>query len=361
MGRGGAPSGARGLFLKRFLSIEGVVACYREWLSVFFYVVCNRFVHGDFEYGIFHSVKRGDERYSALVCRKFAGLGWFGKGLNYFGSGVHELVSGSGLLVTLEYDSNRVSLADAWLNVGVDLNRWICGIRRKFGSVSMVRVFESHESGYPHIHALLVFHEYSFTGRSMKSGRGHLVYRVVGSDFDNLKSAKFGDRWSHGFSDFEMVSSYGGGIRYLSKYLSKSTSFQEAGSKGVKTLAMCWVFGKRSFGFQGEMFSSDEMYNSSNSNLDSTGENPDVCVSGLNTSSKWHLIGFIVRDTVLWRGGGSSRFVRGSDLVCVERRNDGHGFGSPDLYDVDSKVFSALDRRRSKLLDGESCRKLIEF
>lgn len=361
MGRGGAPSGAQSLFLNGFMGISDVVESYRQWLAIYFYVVCNRFVRGDFEYGIFHSLKRGDERYSALVCRKFAALGRFGKGLSYFGDGVREAVSGSGLLVTLEYDSNKIGLADAWLRVGVDLNRWICGIRRKFGKVSMIRVFESHESGYPHVHALLVFHEYSFFGRSMKNKRGRLIYRVVGADFDSLKSVfhgsvKIGDRWSHGFSDFEMVSSYGGGIRYLAKYLGKSTSFELAGSKGALTLAMCWVFGKRSFGFQGELFV-DEIYNSSSSNL----ENPDGCVSDLNMLSKWRLIGFIVRDTVLWSGKGSSRFVRGSDLVMVEECNCGDGYGSPNIYDVDSKVFSALDRRRSELLDGGSCRKLIEF
>lgn len=240
------------LSLFRELGVDDVVEQYRAWLAVFFYVVVYRFINGENQFGIFRGLKRGDDRYSYLTCRKFDRLSRFGKNSSYFGFGSHEAVSGSGLLVTLEYDSNRIDLGYAWQNVGIDFNRWICGIRSKFGSVSVVRVFESHESGYPHIHALLIFHKYEFTGKSLRNKRGKLVYRVVGSDFDGLKSLSDGsDRWSHGYSDFELVNSYRGGVRYLSKYLSKSTSFKEAGSKGAKTLAMCWFFHKPFFWLSG--------------------------------------------------------------------------------------------------------------
>ena len=229
-----------------------------------------------------------------------------------------------------------------YIDVGVDLNRWICGIRRKFkGGVSMVRCFESHESGYPHVHALLIFHKYFFDGRSMKSKKGKLVYRVIGSDLDDLKFLVDGSsRWVHGFTDFEMVSSYQGGIRYLSKYLSKSTSFKESISdsgsvKAVRTLAMCWIFHKRSYGYQGEMFASDEIRIKGISNLNSpssfSNENSDVCsvLAGFDLHgnsifekvSRWRLFGFCVRDSVLW-SDWESHVISGFKLVCVSDRVD---------------------------------------
>ena len=115
------------LSLLQFLGIDGIEEQYRAWLAVYFYVVVYRYINGDNEFGIFRGLKRGDDRYSYLICKKFNQLGRFGKNLSYFGFGSHEAVSGSGLLVTLEYNSNQISVGDAWNNVGTDLNRWICG------------------------------------------------------------------------------------------------------------------------------------------------------------------------------------------------------------------------------------------
>jgi hypothetical protein len=349
------------------LGVDDVVEQYRAWLAVFFYVVVYRFINGESEFGIFRGLKRGDQRYSFLTCKKFELLARFGRDLSYFGFGSHEAVSGSGLLATLEYDSNRVDLGYAWQHVGVDFNRWICGIRSKFGDVSVIRVFESHESGYPHIHALLIFHVKVFDGKSMRNKRGKLVYRIVGSDFDNLKFLSDGaDRWCHGYSDFELVNSYQGGIRYLAKYLSKSTSFENAGSKGAKTLAMCWFFHKRSFGYQGEMFSDDVIELSGNSNdVDSSSRFVGFNLLGNPIFEKivrWRLIGFIVRAVVLWHDKAVFHKIRGSDLELVEQRSL-NGEGSPNLYDVSSRVvFSSLEQRRLALSDDDNfCYKISDF
>jgi hypothetical protein len=280
----------------------------------------------------------------------------------------------------LEYDSNRVDFAYAWQNVGVDFNRWICGIRSKFGSVSVVRVFESHESGYPHVHALLVFHSHKFEGRSMKNMRGKLIYRVVGSDFNNLKSLVDGaNRWAQGYSDFELVNSYRGGIRYLAKYLAKSTSIKEAGPKGVKTLAMCWFFHKRSFGYQGEMFSSDEIGLSTNSNLSDESSSVSSFISSSGSSFlcvgfdlfgkpvyeevvRWKLRGFIVRSEALWHDKAIFHKVHSCDLELVEQRFS-NGHGAPDLFDVNPRVvFSSMEQKSFALSDnGNSCFKLGDF
>jgi hypothetical protein len=329
--------------------VDDVVDFYRSWLSWVFYVICYRFnfSKGDYQYAFFRGLKRGDNRYGVLVCRKFERLARFGRDLVYFGYGSHGHVKSSASHVVLEYDSNLVSLPDAWLRIGVDFNRFMSHIRKLFGVVSVVRVFESHESGYPHIHVLLIFHDYVFSGYSSRRN-GRLIYRVFGSDYKSLKGC-----WLHGFSDFELVDSFSGGVRYLSKYLVKSTSVSNAGVKGVRALAMCWVFHKRSFSVSGSLFlvseeersdaeqlRHDEISPNGISNLNSGGENSDVRlvkigvdlygISIFERVECWRLFGFCVRDTVLW-DDWCMHFVSGQVLVCVLE----NGFDSRrSRYDV---------------------------
>lgn len=295
-----------------FYGVGDVVDCYRCWLSWVFYVICVRFnfSKGDFEYAMFRGLKRGDDRYGFLTCLKFEHLARFGRDLVYFGFGSHGYVKGSGLHVVLEYDANVIDLCDAWLNVGSDFNRFISRVRKLFGKVSVVRVWESHESGYPHVHAILIFHSYVFSGYSSRR-RGRLVYRVFGVDYKSLK-----DCWIHGFSDIEMVSSFSGGVNYLSKCLVKSTSAKIAGVKGIRGLAMCWVFRKRSFSVSGSLFLEGEesganragrhdgtlpMSNSNSDDLEFIKVGVDLYGNSFfHKVEHWRLFGFCKRDSVLW-------------------------------------------------------------
>jgi len=145
--------------------------------------------------------------------------------------------------------------------------------------------------------------------------------------------------WIHGFSDVELVDSFSGGVRYLSKYLVKSTSASLAGVKGIRALAMCWVFHKRSFSVSGRLFSeceeSDEGANRGRhdgispngiSNLNPSGEDSEVRfvkvgidlygISIFEKVERWRLFGFCVRDSVLW-DDWRMHFVSGWVLVCV--------------------------------------------
>ena len=318
----------RSSFINERINIDDVVSYYREWLDWIFYVVCYRFNYTkcEYEYAMFRGLKRGDDRYNTVVCRKFSRLYDYGRNLTYFAFGSRGYVRSSGLHVVLEYNSNVIGLPEAWLHVGVDFNRFMSRVRKLFGRVSIVRVFESHKSGYPHIHAILVFHDFVFSGYSSHR-RGRFVYRTFGHDFASLK-----DCWVHGFSDFELVDSFRGGVRYLSKYLAKSTSARLSGVNGIRGLAMCWVFRKRSFSMSGSLFvvereraeasaSNDVIRYNGNSNLnslsggsfvsgESLGENSEdiffkVGVDLFGNSifekvSHWYLFGFCLRDNVLW-------------------------------------------------------------
>ena len=55
----------------------------------------------------------------------------------------------------------------------------------------------------------------------------------------------------HSNVDVKAMSSLAGGFSYLKKYLLKGIDFERADSKGLKTLALCWIYRKRAFSVSG--------------------------------------------------------------------------------------------------------------
>ena len=151
-------------------SIDEVTEAYEEWYKWIFYILLYRFNRTlcKHEYAYFRGKKRGDPKYSYQICRKFDALKRVNKKLIFFSRKARELVKGNALLVTLEYNANKISISDSWQNVGVDYNRFLTRLRHKYGKISVIRVWESHESAYPHIHVLLVFQGISETRSILK-------------------------------------------------------------------------------------------------------------------------------------------------------------------------------------------------
>jgi hypothetical protein len=55
----------------------------------------------------------------------------------------------------------------------------------------------------------------------------------------------------HSNVDVKAMNSLAGAFSYLKKYLLKSIDLEYADSKGLKTLALCWVYRKRAFSVSG--------------------------------------------------------------------------------------------------------------
>jgi len=348
-------------------SVDEVTEAYEEWFKQIFYILLYRFNRtlSKHEYAYFRGTKRGDPKYSYQICRKFDALKRVNKNLIFFSRKARELVKGNAMLVTLEYNANKISRSEAWQNVGVDFNRFLTRLKHNYGKISIIRVWESHESAYPHIHTLVVFHNHTFDGKRMWSKRKHrFSHRVFGVTYRNLKTS-----WEHGFSDFELVDSYHGGVKYLSKYLKKSTSFAEAGSKGVKTLAMCWLFSKRSFAYSGDLFH-DEIVIHTNSTINSEKESSEIrkiCIGMdlfnkkiIRVVEKWKFFGFSKRDSVLI-GGGWFGFLDPSCLVltCESACRVKSGFSDhkyKSYYDIKEKIESNIP-----VIDAEKYAKINIF
>jgi len=143
------------------------------------------------------------------------------------------------LFVTLTYDTKLCSFDEAWRNIGVEFNRFMSYIRKNFGGVSCCRVFEAFRNGYPHIHCILLFE------------REFLVFRDHKGNFRVWEKNEIAEAW-HSNVDVKAMSSLAGSFAYLKKYLLKGIDYENADSKGLKTLALCWIFRKRAFSVSGQ-------------------------------------------------------------------------------------------------------------
>jgi len=185
--------------------------------------------------------KRGNDVYRNRVYRRFKKIldSKQKRGMIYRRRGVKGMDSNS-LILTLEYDSNRYGISESWRRGSADWNRFVSAVRRRYGRVSVLRGYESHESGVLHIHAVLVFHDHSFP---IFSYRGN--YRVQG------KRTEFEPLWNHGYLDIKAVSNAKDASTYIPKYLMKQMGKNPL-LKQEMGLAMGWFYGMRLFGVSGD-------------------------------------------------------------------------------------------------------------
>jgi hypothetical protein len=150
----------------------------------------------------------------------------------------HSNMKGSIVLfATLTYDMKHSSISGAWKTEGDDFNKWIRNLRKKFGCISYFRSLEVSKKGYPHIHILMIFHDYTF---KLIEIRGK--YRI-------LEKEAFEKSW-HSLVHVQAIRKFREGVRYVTKYLTKTKNNSKT---HILTLALCWLFRKRSFAISGDM------------------------------------------------------------------------------------------------------------
>jgi hypothetical protein len=149
------------------------------------------------------------------------------------------------LYLTLTYDTKRCDFKTAWLNVGVEFNRFASGIKKCFGRALIVaRCFEAFKSGYVHVHLILYFFDYSFpTFKRFSKKAGRDIWRIDTWERDKLR------RYWHSNIDVQGMENMHESLRYLEKYIAKASNLalNDSDNKGLKTVALSWAFRKRSF------------------------------------------------------------------------------------------------------------------
>jgi hypothetical protein len=126
----------------------------------------------------------------------------------------------------------------------------------------------------------LLFQEYKF--KVFRDTKGH--FRVHEKDL-------IATGW-HSNVDVKAMSSLAGGFSYLKKYLLKGIDFENADSKALKTLALCWVYRKRAFSVSGSFRKAladliTDMHNSNKPMI-------QITLTGeIIPEEKFHLLGFV--------------------------------------------------------------------
>ncbi len=222
------------------------------------------FSHGDKDHAsqtlALKCSKRGNDVYQRRIQTRFRWLNQEIPDKKFFNIKSFDeprAVKTSLLWVTLTWDPKRGDRVFAWENLGKDFNRFISALRSKYGKIHYLRVWESYESGFPHVHVVMLFQEAEFNVSPHHDVDGKLTFRISEKD-------QISELW-HSFVDIQAISSLKNVFTYIKKHQEKiilglSGSIQEGEDpigfnveniKGLRTLFLCWIFRKRSFSVSG--------------------------------------------------------------------------------------------------------------
>jgi len=183
-------------------------------------------------------------------------------------------------------------------------------VRKKFGKVSCYRVFESFENGHPHIHCILLFESTWFN-----------VFRDRKGQF-RVHSKKIIAKGWHSNVDVKAMSLLAGGFSYLKKYLLKNINVENADSKALKTLALCWAYRKRAFSVSGlfRQLLHDLIITMHNSNLKLR---QATLSDEVLLEYRYYIVGFVPADVVRLKEDVWFSKLSSEQIGSVERFLDG--------------------------------------
>jgi hypothetical protein len=226
------------------------------------------------------------------------------------------------IFATLTYDPSLRSQHQAWVTLSYFYNLFMARLRRVFGSISTLRTFESFENGYPHIHVIMLFNDFSFQVHGITNKKGHRIL-AIDDDLNECIAALW-----HSWVDIKAVGDLRESIAYLRKYITKCVEFNQADGKGVKTLAQCWAYRRRAFCVAG-MFRERlhdlivSMQISNSNQIQMTLENEKL------EENKWTCLGFVSIDVLeiepfTWRLSLSGELRERVYEALNEQENEKH-------------------------------------
>ena len=198
---------------------------YATWVDQAAYVIVeNEDEPGTFK--SFRAAKRGDSFYAYKTLGRFESAMGQIEGLDVRAG--HS--STQAVDVTLTYAEQREL---NWKLISPDFNRFMARLRKRYGTVNAIRIWETHKSGYPHVHVVLLFENTSWTTFLYKG-----KYRLD-------RSSELKECWPYGFSDWQGVYDLEGSLQHLKKYLTKLLQWES--DHALLNLAKLWIHKKRSF------------------------------------------------------------------------------------------------------------------
>jgi hypothetical protein len=233
---------ARELFLNgEDPDLESLLEFYRGWRDLPEYGVIQRQTWNgqDIEKKTIavKCAKRGNDVYQYRVRRRFGPIERLKKDIEFFSFNESNPIV-SVLFVTLTWHGVG-SISESWEANSYYFNKWVTNLREKYGKLSYVRTWEATERGYAHVHLMIMFHEARFHGFKTINEEGKVVWRIY-------EKEEFEKSWPY-FVDVRAARTYGAVVRYIRKRVYHGTDKADNVDAGDLTLALMWLFRKRSF------------------------------------------------------------------------------------------------------------------
>jgi len=221
----GGLSGARYIYEATGDEAE-LVDSYLAWVDRPVYIVLEDMKNPG-TYQAFRGAKRGDSFYCRKTIARFEQVIDNIKDLDIqFGATWTQAV-----FVAMTYADQR---EDNWERVSKDFNRFMSMIRKRYGEVYAVRIWESHESGLVHVHATLLFRSRKF---KTFEDRGGLI-RLQ-------RKSELAECWPYGYSDWQGIYDLEGALDYIKRDMTKFLNYEN--ENDARDLAKLWVYRKRTF------------------------------------------------------------------------------------------------------------------
>jgi len=286
----------------RLITHEELCDVYSEWVSQDEYLVLAK--PGSRKFVAVKCSKRGNDVYKFRIENRFKELDALAEilGDDRIFDINQQNPKTNVLFLTLTYDTKLCNESEAWKKVGKQFNSYISFIKRKFGPVSFVRAWEGFANGYPHVHMVIIFknkfyksplqHESDvpeFNVFEQQESENKTVYRIQEKYQFEFKDDD--SRAWHSWVDVQAVSSLGGAIRYITKYLRKTHGYE---AKTNLTQAQMWVNRKQSFSISKDFVEQTRLVYGNLRNSNKKLEQLDLF--GESIEEKWQLVGIYSKE-----------------------------------------------------------------
>lgn len=175
--------------------------------------------------------KRGNDVYKHRMKEKFSFL----ENLDpiYFFLDTDKEKYSPMIFISPTIDPKKYTLNQAWEIISKELHIFETKLRQTYGTFVKFRVWESHESGYPHCHIVYYFHKKYFKVFNHKD-----KYRIV-----TKHKNKITKYWKMGNIDIQAVQDTHGAFKEVKKYITKTIW----NKKGDLTNALICLFNKQMY------------------------------------------------------------------------------------------------------------------
>ena len=162
------------------------------------------------------TAKRGNRQYGWKVKKKFDE--W--KRLKP----LHRLKQKKGYRTTNILHCSNTYAWRSWetfLRISDDTNLFLANIRKQYGKIEYLRVYETQKDGTAHVHLLILFLEYDFKLKKNPVGTLPNGHKRKGG-WGIYGKSEIAKHWKQGFMDVTAVVNFEKQSNYLSNYLQKS-------------------------------------------------------------------------------------------------------------------------------------------